>query len=568
MKYTITPDSPLKHLLNIILEVDTKDKLFIDLKLPIWRPGRYEAANYSKNIQKIKFTDIYGTQLSYIKLNASTWRIKANNKNIIAHYSYYAHQMDAGNSWYSEDQLYINFVNCMLYSEDHLNEPHYVQIDLPNNYNIACGLKKSGHDLIANNYYELVDSPMMSSDSLEELTYKVNGVPFSIWLQGSNSLDRDRVVKDFIKFSENQLKMMGEFPFKEYHFLNQLTPYKHYHGVEHGNSTVICIGPSNELSTEALYSEFAGVSSHELFHAWNILKIRPKELLPYDFGKPAVFPTGYVAEGFTTYYGDLILTRSGVFDDKWYFNELNKLFQRHFHNGGRLNNSVVDSSYDLWVDGYQPSAPHKKSSIYVEGAMIALTLDLLIRRASNSIRCLDDMMLVLWNDYAKKNQGYTHQTIKEIAEKLFGNSLDTYFEQYVNGTRDKAELINELLGFAGCELVINDNPNFLEREFGLKLLNQDGQWIISSIEEGSLAEKHFSIKDKVLKINGRDVDDELVSSIKANKLTFEIERNFSKCSVLVAAQNESYYKKYTIEKIKNPSEEQKNSYYKWLNRTF
>ena len=568
MNYTINPDSPLKHLLNITLEVNVKDKSFIDFKLPIWRPGRYEAANYAKNIQKICFYNQEGNKLNYQKLSASIWRVETNGNKIKVEYRYYAHQLDAGNSWYAEDQLYINFVNCLLYVEEYMGNEHAVTLNLPTDYKIACGLKKKGKTLLANNYHELADSPMISSNTLEELKYEVGGVPFSVWLQGKNSLDRDRVVEDFKKFSQHQLDVMGEFPFKEYHFLNQLTSYKHYHGVEHGNSTVICIGPSSELSTEALYSEFAGVSSHELYHAWNILKIRPAELFPYDFGKPAIFPTGYVAEGFTTYYGDLFLVRSDVFDGSWYFNELNKLFQRHFHNGGRLNNSVIDSSYDLWIDGYVPGTPHKKCSIYVEGAMIALTLDLLIRKETHSEKSLDSVMRVLWNDFAKKSKGYTLEDIQIVVESEIGHLLTEYFNDYVYGAKDKTELIDDLICNAGCRLAINDNPNFLEKELGLKIAKIESDWVIQLIEEGSIGEDYFSIKDKVIKINGKEVTEELLKEVSDNVLNFEIERNSERRNMKVSCQGKSYYKKYTIEKIKNPSAEQKDFYSKWLNQEF
>src|SRR5690606_21236898 len=112
-----------------------------------------------------------------------------------------------------------------------------------------------------------------------------------------------------------------------------------------------CLGPGEKLHEDELYSQLLGVSSHELFHAWNIIKIRPKELSPYRFDKEVAFPTGYVAEGFTTYYGDLFLVRSNVFDHDTYFKELNLLFKRHYSNFGRLNYSLINSSIDLWVDG-------------------------------------------------------------------------------------------------------------------------------------------------------------------------------------------------------------------------
>jgi predicted metalloprotease with PDZ domain len=569
MKYLLSLDTPLKHFLNITLEIEKVNTPYIDLNLPIWRPGRYEAANYSKNIQKISARDSEGNVLNYEKLNSSCWRIQTDGAAaILIDYNYYAHQMDAGNSWYEEKQVYINFVNCMLYNEERLKEPCEVVLDIAKKYTVACGLEKTNTGLKAQNYYELVDSPMIASDTLQHFTYKVGNTDFHIWIQGNHSLDNETLLNDFWKFSLYQIGVMGELPTKDYHFLFQITPNKFYHGVEHGNSTVICIGPGVDLKTKDLYSEFMGVSSHELFHAWNILKIRPKELMPYNFGQPAVFPTGFVAEGFTTYYGDLFLVQSGVFDKAWYFNELNKLFLRHFLNYGRLNNSVVDSSLDLWVDGYQPSAPHKKCSIYAEGAMVALTLDLMIRHLSNNKRSLDDVMRTLWNDFGKKEMGYSIEDIQQVCEQIYGASLKDYFQDHVYGTKPKEEIVQELLDTVGCILELTDSEQALERELGVKVTYDGTDCIAVLIAPDSLGENIFSVKDKILKINGQDPTEEYTKTLKGGKWDFEIERNYEHKKVEIETTGQSYWKKYSIIQKENPSQKQRDSFEKWLNVSF
>ena len=134
--------------------------------------------------------------------------------------------------------------------------------------------------------------------------------------------------------------MFGGFPVADYHFLNQILPYKHYHGVEHTNSTVITLGPAELLMTEGLYKELLGVSSHELFHTWNIKSIRPAELLPYDYTQEKYFRTCYIAEGITTYYGEYLLARSGVRTAEQYFQELNTVLRKHYDDDGRYNLSL------------------------------------------------------------------------------------------------------------------------------------------------------------------------------------------------------------------------------------
>lgn len=569
MKYNLKFNSPLQHLIEIALEIDNIQTPYLELKLPIWRPGRYEASNYAKNIQQMKCYGKDGSKLEYEKLTHSHWQIETSgNTSIKVVYKYYAHQLDAGNSWFTENQIYINFVNCMIYCEDRLNDEHVVNAAFPDGYRIGCGLKSVKNNLTASSYFELADSPLIASSTLQHLEYEVDDVLFNIWIQGEHSLDKDKLVREFKLFSEYQIGMMKGLPTSDYHFLLQFTPNKFYHGVEHSNSTVICIGPGNDLDKPELYNELMGVSSHELFHAWNICNIRPKELQPYNFGKPAVFPTGYVAEGFTTYYGDLFLVRSKVFDKSWYLNELNKLFNRHFLNFGRLNNSVIDSSIDLWIDGYQPSAPHKKSSIYVEGAMIALTLDLLIRKNTSNTQSLDDVMRILYDRYGKTDEGYTHADVRNICEEVADQSLEEYFADYVEGTKPKEDLVSSLLDTVGCSLEINDSPLLLEREMGLKVMFDGDECKVVQIVPGSLGESLFSIKDKIVSIDGEKPSEGMLKELKSGTLEFQIERNFKQLDIATKTEGKSFLKRYSISQKKSPSEKQKDSFENWLNISF
>src|SRR6476469_7455228 len=189
--------------------------------------------------------------------------------------------------------------------------------------------------------------------------------------------------------------------------MNQILPFKHYHGVEHNNSTVIVLGPAAQLMTEALYKELLGVSCHELFHTWNIKQIRPAEMLPYDFTRDNYFRTCYIAEGITTYYGEYLLARAWVRTAEQYFQELNIVLRKHFDDYGRFNLSLADASVDLWLDGYKPGVPDRKVSVYHKGALVALLLDLTLRRLSHHERSLDDVMRRLWLEFGQPGIGYT-----------------------------------------------------------------------------------------------------------------------------------------------------------------
>src|SRR6476659_10108647 len=203
----------------------------------------------------------------------------------------------------------------------------------------------------------------------------MNGHTFFLHFVGECRPDFKKLKKDFRAFTKKQIEFWGDFPVQEYHFLFQVLPAKFYHGVEHQRSTVIAIGPGYAINSGSTYDDILGVSCHELFHTWNVKTIRPVEMHPYNLTRENYARTGYVYEGFTTYYGDKLLLNSKVFSVKQYFTTLQERLVKHFHNYGRYNLSVADSSWETWLDGYVPGAPYRKTSIYDEGNLVAFMLD-------------------------------------------------------------------------------------------------------------------------------------------------------------------------------------------------
>lgn len=563
MEYLLSFLNPTSHFIHIEFIIDRPEKGDIYLAIPTWRPGRYEAANFAKNIRGFNIHDEAGNPVLYRKVNHSTWKVhNQTSEYLTVSYDYFAYKMDAGNSWFDDQLIYINFINCLVYVKNRQTENCKLTIDVPKDYRISCGLNSEDHTIFAKDYYQLVDSPLIASADLQHYTYKVLEIDFHVWIIGTHTLNVENLLDDFRLFSEFQVSVMGTFPEETYHFQIILLPYKFYHGVEHHNSTVICLGPGESLNTDDLYRQLLGVSSHELFHAWNIIKIRPKELMPYNFNEEVFFPTGYVAEGFTTYYGDLFLVKSKVYDKAWFFNELNALFKRHFLNDGRLNYSVIDSSLDLWLDGYTPGIPHRKSSIYVEGAVIALMLDLMIRKKTESRKSLDDVMRALWKDFGRPGIGYSHQDIVGICESVYGQSLQTFFEDFVEGTKANEYYLNELLINFGCELVETDSESMLEKHFGVKVLRQNEQYFVSQTALNSIGENYFSIEDEILSVNDQTPFPEHLDV--ESPVRFRLKRNQQVMTFSLLASKETYFRTFRIREIENMSQSQQEHLNHWL----
>ena len=303
------------------------------------------------------------------------------------------------------------------------------------NYKIAIGLPKIDKFYVAKDYHQLVDSPFIASLNLHHDFYEVENTKFNIHIQGEICFDIEKIKTDFAKFTQKQFDLFGEFPFEEYHFLFQFQNEKAYHGVEHQNNTVITLGPAKDIGEE-LYKELLGVSSHELFHAWNVKAIRPIEMQPYDYSKENYTSLGYVTEGVTTYFGDVILHRCGLLNDDEFNEIIEKAKKRYFDNEGRKNYSVTQSSYDTWLDGYEKGIPGRKTSIYNEGMLCALILDKLIQNETNNEKSLDDVMRFMYQRFGKTGKGYSEQDYKNVCEEVYGNSLEEYFQNYIWGTKE------------------------------------------------------------------------------------------------------------------------------------
>lgn len=570
--YHLSYQNPLSHFIDITLRIDGISTPSLFLQLPAWRPGRYELQNFAQKIQRFQVVHAGNQPVRFKKETKDRWQIDCEGlTELEVRYNFYAYQMDAGGSWLDEAQLYLNGINCLLAAEGFEHQPCTLSLALPAHWQIACGLEEvRPHMLLAQNYEQLVDCPLLASPSLKRQTYELQGIPFHIWMQGDCSPNWQRIVEHFAAFTREQLDLFGDFPAADYHFLNQMLPYKHYHGVEHGNSTVVTLGPAELLMTPALYKEFLGISSHELFHAWNIKKIRPAEMMPYDYTRENYFRTGYVAEGLTTYYGDYLLARSGVFTAEQYFEELNTVLRKYYNDHGRFNLSVADSSFDLWLDGYKPGIPDRKVSIYHKGALAALLLDLTIRRETTNTRSLDHVMRVLWEDFGKKEIGFTEGDYEQVVARVAGKPCRDYFEAVIYGTAPLEALLQEALRYVGCSLAIEENPVLSESHYGFKIMLREQTTVVSGLVPGSPAWCQLSVDDEILAVNGRKVEanlDSLLAPHEVVNLTVFRQKKLRSLS-LYRRINERYLQRHTVTKMKNASPSQKENFYQWLKQSF
>ena len=552
MKYTISYNHPEKHFIDFELSISVLKKESLVLQLPSWRPGRYELGNFAKNIKDFKILDSHNNLVSFNKKNKDSWEVNtAKYAEIIVKYSYYAAELNAGSTFLNEDQLYINPVNCMMYVEGESDLEYEISFSIDNDMDLFTSLaKQSKHVLKAKSFDELADSPVIASNSLQYKKREISGVDFHFCFQGEIKVDWNKVFNDFEKFIEYQITQFGSFPHQEFYFLFQITPYKSYHGVEHHKSTVILLGSSYDVFGK-LYNEFLGVSSHELYHVWNIKSIRPTQMHPYEFSKENYTHLGYVAEGVTTYMGDRMLYESGVFSKEDYFKELKTLLIRHFHNDGRHHYSVAESSWDTWLDGYVVGVPGRKVSIYVEGALIAMICDAKIRKQTNHEKSLHDVMRVLYSG-SNLETNYDKERYKKTLEKISGIDFTDVFNDLIYGTKDFTKYLKKAFNVFGWDYT-NIPSQKLANRYGLKTLFKDGNLLVVSVLEDSSAYLSALAKDdKLIAVNGFTINNDLESWLKyfsEDELVLLIERESKLKEIKLGKINDFQYYNYEIKEL-------------------
>jgi predicted metalloprotease with PDZ domain len=520
--YTITCPNPASQFLRIDLKFSCQAGENIQLQLPAWRAGRYQIANYAQNLRGLSAQNQEGKPLPIRKITKDCWALEVEEATPIhILYDYWAGKMDAGSAWVDDEQVYVNLVNCCFEILGRSEEAFEVKLDLPNYPKQLLTLKQTGtSSWIAENYQVLADATVLAAKKIEQETYTIGNTQFHTWFHGEIHFDRSRFIDQFRAFSSRMIADFGSFPEEEYHFIFQLLPYPNYHGVEHRRGTVITFGPASSLTEEEAMEELVGVSCHELYHAWNVCRIRPKEFLPYDFSKETYTQAGLVLEGATTYFGDLYLLKSGVYDLPTYLRHFEKILRRDYSQYGWKNASIEESSIDLWLDGYVPGIPDRKVNIYSRGALLSLCLDVILQQEGSS---LAQVMKGMWESFGLPFKGYQVQDFeKQIAARV-GNpeKITHFFDDFVRGKEDLYPVLEDCFKALGIEIQKTLSENTLLHQVGIQL---NGQQVVQQIHPDSKGYHYLMVHDQLLHLNSENTIWEVEVLRKGRKLNLSFEQ--------------------------------------------
>ena len=490
------------------------------VQLSSWRPGRYEMGNFAKNISHVKAFNSSNENIELRKIEKDKWLISCSaNEQITFEYFYCAAELNAGSTYVNSQMLYVNPVNCIPFLPGRANENYTVEI-LDSYAHLSCGLPHEGNKMFAQNFDELADSPFVASHNREVLSQEINGVHFYANIFGITNLNFERFWNDVRIYSQLQLNIFGEFPVSKYRYLLHFTPYFMHHGVEHNTSTVIVMGHGENFDREEKYNEILAICSHELFHTWNVKTLRPVEMMPYDFTKENYTQLGYVDEGVTTYYGDLCLRRSGIWNNDLWKLSLEKWLNTHHRNYGRYSYSVADSSVDTWLDGYTPGVPWRKVSIYNEGALLSMILDIELIAVTNGEKSMDNVMHQMYQQFAKNKIGYSVDDYwKTLVNAGLSNAYE-FKENIAESAIDYSSYLKNAFEKISVELVWFPSTIPTERLFGFSVDLQLGKSKVTSVCMNSAADMGgLWYGDEILEVDGITVDKNVNFLIEATTTT-------------------------------------------------
>jgi predicted metalloprotease with PDZ domain len=444
--YTLSWGAPNEHTYYVSLTTQPEAAAETAFHLPIWRPGRYLVQDFAAALSHFEAVGPDGRPLPWRKVDHSTWVVHHGARfrgKITVRYRWYANKIDAGSSYVGEFHegmlAYFNPCNLFLYVAKRLDVPCQLSIpNLPADWKVATALRPTVQRNVftAATYHDLADSPTMLGTGLRQFTFQEGGATFHAHFTSNYAIPAGQEqawITDFQKLIREQAAIFGGLPLQEYHFLYLLAPFQIRHAVEHSYCAMFCLPEAVASSLEAFKGGAYGITSHEFWHLWNIKRIRPAALWPYDYSKTAYTSLHWFTEGVTDYYAYLTLTRAGLWSEAQFFDWLNRLITSLERDHGPTVVSPALSSHDCWLGTSSYQVPHHNVSFYSLGTRAGCLLDLHIRNQTRGQKSLDDVFRLLWADYYLRNQGVPEDGILRAANQLTGQDCSPFFRTYIEG---------------------------------------------------------------------------------------------------------------------------------------
>jgi predicted metalloprotease with PDZ domain len=561
--YTVSMSKPWTHLLEVEMRLSwTQTPALAEIKMPVWTPGSYLVREYARHVEDFSVKDAAGSALSWQKINKNTWQIDTKgSREIIARYNVYANELTVRTNELNADHAFFTPAALLMFPKDQLAAASTVRINPFGTWKIATGLPKvdgQPNTFRAENFDVLYDSPF-EIGNFNDVYFTVQGKQHRFVIEGEGNYDLPRIATDVAKIVEEAYKIFGELPYNDYTFILNL---RGGGGLEHLNSTALQWQKFG-FKPESRYTSFLGLVAHEYFHNFNVKRIRPDALGPFDYENENYTKLLWVAEGGTSYYESLLTRRAGFVTPTEVLAEKAAGIQQLQSRPGRFETSVEEASFDAWIKYYRPdeNAINNQISYYDKGDLVNMMLDLTIRASSNGAKSLDDVMRYLYTEYFKKGKNYTPADYQKAAEMMAGKSLEDFFSRYVRG-REEIDY-NSILSPFGLQLSTGGGRE--TAYLGADLAQAGDRLNITSLPQGTPAyEQGLNTSDQIIAVDGNRASQQFLQSYLAEKkpgdkirltvFRFDAMRDIEITLGGRAAPN------YRIVPVASPTEDQKRLY--------
>jgi predicted metalloprotease with PDZ domain len=505
--YTLRFPSPHTHYVSVEASIPTGGRPQVELMMAVWTPGSYLVREFARHVETVTARTLSGEPLAVEKSRKNRWRVSTDGGDrIVVSYRVYGREMSVRTNWIEADFAMINGAPTFLtLADDDTARPHDVTLELPAGWSrsltgLAPLTDRGAHAYRAADFDTLVDSPIVAGTPAV-YEFAVDGTPHLLVNLGESGVwQGPQSAQDVETITREVYRMWGGMPYDRYLFLNMITEAGG--GLEHRNSTLL-MSSRWDTSTRRSYLRWLGTVSHELFHAWNVKRLRPIELGPFAYESEVHTESLWVVEGLTSYYGDLGVHRAGLSTVEEYLEALSRQIRGLQTTPGREVQPVALASYDAWIKYYRADENSSNSSVsyYTKGAVIGFLLDMQIRAATEGAKTLDDVLRLAYTRFSGE-RGYTPEEFRATTQEVAGIDLSGWFTQALDTTEELD--YTDALSWLGLEFrgpPENEDEDEKLGWIGLATRTVSGRLLVSQIRRDTPAqESGFNVDDEILAI--------------------------------------------------------------------
>jgi predicted metalloprotease with PDZ domain len=579
--YVVSSLETNTHRVHFRMEVRGVHDPSFDLLLPVWAPGAYEILESSREVRELTARRLGGTsELPVERREKNRWKVTTLGADAVeVRYTVYAH--DAGDDAIdlSEEHLFLNAPRCLPWVAGREKEPVELVLNLPPAWKAYAELPRTGENpprFQARDYEELVDTPVDCGTPVE-LTVRPAGIPHRIlFCGGPGNYEEHRVEADVTKIVEAQVKFFGGSPLPAYTFFVHLADRRDG-GLEHKFSTSLVV-ERNSFRPPEEYDRFLTLVSHEYFHLYNVKRIRPRVLGPFDFTRENYTHLLWWMEGTTDYAALLLVRRCGLFSPAKFLTKVAELAQRYLLTPGRAVRSLEEASFTAWVDLYRAYEETRNQSVsyYLKGLLVSMCLDLEIRSRTENRVGLDQVFRTLWKEYGEPGRGLEEGELFTVIQRVSGLDLTEFFDRYVRGT---AELdLDAFARYAGLSFGPAPKPGGPNEPtepayLGIETTNDGGRVRVREVLDGTPARRAgVTPGDEVIALDGtRVMFDGFLDALKRFSPGEEVNVDLFRRGVLKRVKvvvGKTPPAKFAFTPVTNPTDLQRKVYAAWLDATW